>query len=100
MTYENTGLSVEGLASSPDDGKFDIRLKVEISAVDRSTGSLTPTIVNQRLFEVVKMKSGETVIVMGLSQQDPPWASPAQNATGASLSRGSFVLLLSAKPIQ
>ena len=100
MTYENTGLSVEGVATSPDDSKFDIRLKVEISALDRSTGSLTPTIVNQRLSEVVKMKSGETVIVMGLSQQDPPWASPAQNATGASLSRGSFVLLLSAKPIQ
>ena len=101
MIYENTGLSVEGVASSPDDGKFDIRLKVEISAFDTSTGKLTPTIANHRLAEMVKMKGGETVIVMGLIQQDPPWASPAQDATGAaSLSRGSFVLLLSAKPIQ
>ena len=101
MAYENTGLNVEGVASSPDDVKFDIRLKVEISAFDQSTGKLTPTIANQRLAEMVKMKAGETVIVMGLIQQDPPWASPAQTVAGAaSLSRGSFVVLLTAKPIQ
>ena len=101
MTYENTGLNVEGVASSSEDGKFDIRLKVEISAFDQRTGKLTPTIVNQRLAEMVKMKAGETVIVMGLIQQDPPCASTAQNAAGAaSLSRGSFVVLLTAKPIQ
>jgi hypothetical protein len=101
IAYENTGLNVDGSAVSAGDDKFDIRLKIEMSALDRSTGTLTPTIMHRTLSEVVRMKDGETALVMGLIQQEPPWSLPAQNTTGgASLSRSSFVVLLTAKSIQ
>ncbi len=101
IVYENTGLNVEGNASPAGDGKLDIRLKIEISAFDQSTGKLTPTITHRTLTEVVRLKEGETAMAMGLIQQEPPWSSAAPGASGpATLSRSSFVILLTAKPIQ
>ena len=101
IAYESTGLNVDGSAVAAGDDKFDIRLKIEMSALDTGTGKLTPTIVHRTLNEVVRMKDGETALVMGLIQQEPPWSLPAQNTTGgASLSRTSFIVLLTSKSIQ
>ena len=101
MTWEDTGLNVEGNAAQREDGKLDIRLKIEMSALDHSTGKLTPTIVRRTLNETVRMKEGDTAMVMGLILQEPPWFSPTEGATGAaSPSSSSFVVLLTAKPIQ
>ena len=100
MTWENTGLNVEGKAASGDDGKLDIRLKIDMSALDHSTGRLTPTIVRRTLSEIVRMKEGETAMVMGLILQETPWFSPTGAATGpAGLSSSSLVVLLTAKPV-
>ena len=102
IEYETTGgLIVEGSTAAAGDDKFDIRLKIEITALDQSTGRLTPTIQLWTLSDIVRMKDGETAMVMGLIQQEPPWSLPAQNTpAGVSLSRSNFVVLVTAKSIQ
>lgn len=102
IEYENTGLVVEGIAISADDALLDIRLKVELTGVDQSTGRLTPTFTQRTFTDMVKMKDNETVMLMGLVQ--PTGGRPLtieQIASGASKpATGAIVVLLTTKPVQ
>ena len=101
LAYESTGLNVDGSAVPAGEDRYDIRIKIEMSALDRRTGKLTPTILHRTFTDVVRMKEGETALVMGLIQQEPPWSLPTQNIAGdASFSRSSFIVLLTARQIQ
>lgn len=102
IEYENTGLVVEGIALSGDDGLLDIKLKIELTGVDQSTGRLTPTFTQRTFTDVVKMKDNETAMLMGLVQ--PAAGRPLtleQIASGASWpTTGAIVVLLTTKPVQ
>ncbi len=101
IAYENTGLIVEGSLSATIDGLVDIRLNLEVTGLDRSTGSLTPTFTQRTLTDVVRMRIGDTAVLMGLTQPEPPSLTDIASGTGAmTLSRGSFMVLLTTKPVQ
>ena len=101
IQYENSGLSLDGNLMPAGEGMLDVRIKLEMSGLDTSTGKLTPTFTQRSLSDVVRMREGETVIPIGLIQQEPSASTPGQSPTGATnVSRNSFIVLLTAKPIQ
>ena len=101
IAYENTGLIVEGSLSATGDGLLDIRFNLEVTGLDRSTGSLTPTFTQRTLTDVVRMKISDTAVLMGLTQPGPPSLSDiASGKDTTTLSRGSFIVLLTTKPVQ
>lgn len=101
IAYENTGLIVEGSLMVASDGLLDVRLKLEMSGVDRSTGSLTPTFTQRTLTDVVRMRESETAVLMGLTQHERPSLSDiASGPRATNLSHSSFVVLLTTKPVR
>lgn len=101
IAYENTGLILEGSLSAASDGLVDIRFNLEVTGLDRSTGSLTPTFTQRTLTDAVRMKISDTAVLMGLTQPEPPTLTDIASGTGATrLSRGSFMVLLTTKPVQ
>ena len=101
IVYEDTGLIVEGGSIATNDGLLEVRVKVEMTGLDRSTGNLTPTFTQRTFTDVVRMRESETAMLMALSQADPPSLSDIASGAGTStLSRGSFLVLLTTKPIQ
>jgi len=99
--YENTGLIVDGHSTVMTDGTLDISFKVEMTGLDRSTGNFTPTFMQRTLTDAIRLKEGETAVPMGLIQQEATWTPATQGSPGASNAwRGSFIVVLSAKPAQ
>lgn len=99
---QNTGLAVEGISTAAGDGLLDIRLKIEMTGPDRSTGSLTSTFTQRTFTDVVRMKKSETAMLMGFIQPEKnrklsleEIASGTTNSTGA-----GFMVLLTTKPVQ
>lgn len=101
IEYENTGLVVEGIAIATGDGILDIRLKIEVTGLDQSTGNLTPTFTQRSFTDVVRMKESETAMLMGFVQPTGRSLSLDQIASGATnrATRG-LVVLLTTKPVQ
>jgi hypothetical protein len=103
IAYEHTGLTVEGSSMATSDGLVDIKLKLEMTGLDRSTGSLTPTFTQRTFTNVVRMKESETAMLMRLTQAQPQSPSMSDIASGSGsvdLARGSFIVLLTTKPVQ
>jgi len=101
IEYENTGLVLEGVASAAGEGFLDIRVKIEITGIDQRTGTLTPTFSQRTLSNAVRIKEGETVVLMGLVQATGGKLSLEQIASGATNpSTGGLVVLLTTKPVQ
>ena len=101
IAYENTGLVVEGSLVATSNGLIDIRLNLEVTGLDRNTGSLTPTFTQRTLTDVVRMKISDTAVLMGLTQPEPPSLTDIASGTGAAkLSRGIFMVVLTTKPVQ
>jgi hypothetical protein len=97
IAYENTGLSLEGSSSISGYGLLDIRLKIEMTAVDLSSGRLTPSFTMRTFTDVVRMKESETAVLMGVVQA----GARQQIASGAAGSmRGGLLVLLTTKPVQ
>jgi hypothetical protein len=102
IEYENTGLIVEGTAQPVGDGLLDIKIKIELTGVDLSTGRLTPTFTQRTFTDVVKMTENETAMLMGFVQPTGGRSLTLdQIASGASKpATGAIVVLLTTKPVQ
>jgi hypothetical protein len=101
IAYENTGLIVEGVSTAAGDGLLDIRLKIEMTGFDRSTGRLTPTFTQRTFNDVVRMKEGATAMLMGVIQPAGRSLSLEQIASGAANpASDGFVVLLTTKPVK
>ena len=101
IAYENTGLVVEGIATAAGDGLFDIRVKIEMTGFDHSTGNLTPTFTQRTFSDVVRVKESETVLLMGLFQPEGRKLSLEQIASGVPhTSSGGVLVLLTTKAVQ
>ena len=98
IEYENTGLVVEGTASLAGEGMLDIRLKIEMSGLDRSSGTLTPTFTQRTFSDVIRMKENETAMLTGLTQAELQLSPPA-GGSGSAPSRGGFVVLITTRSI-
>jgi Flp pilus assembly secretin CpaC len=99
IQYENTGLSVDALPTIVANDQIDVRLKIEMTGLDKSTGNLTPTFIQRNVSDIVRLKQGETALLMGLIQHEALWPSATQSARpqGTDQSRGSFVVLITAR---
>ena len=99
IQYENTGLQVDASPNIVANDQIEIRLKLEMTGVDKSTGNFTPTFIQRNVSDVVRVRQGETALLMGLVQHEALWPSQAQSprAQLTDQSRGSFVVLLTAR---
>lgn len=101
IAYENTGVIVEGVSTAVGDRLLDIRLKIEMTSVDHTTGSLTPTFTQRTLTDLVRMKESATALLMGFTQPEGRRLSIEEIASGTtSTVRGGFVVLLTTKAIK
>ena len=101
VAYEHTGLSVEGASSAAGEDLIDIRLKIEMTGLDNSTGRLTPTFTHRTFTDVVRMKENETAILLGFVQPPGRNLSIEEIASGVSSpTRGGFVVLLTTKLVR
>ena len=102
ISYENTGVVVEGATSLAGDGLLDIRIKIEMTSIDHSTGNLTPTFTQRSLADVMRMKESDTAMLMGFTQ---PAAGRQLSLDviaqgGKTAASGGFVVLLTTKAVQ
>ena len=101
ITYESPGLAVEGSSTQAGEGLLDLRLKMEMSGLDRSSGRLTPTFSQLTCNNVLRMKEAETAILMGVSQPESGQLSIEQIASGATdRARSSFIVMLTTRPVR
>jgi type II secretory pathway component GspD/PulD (secretin) len=99
IQYENTGLNVDASPSIVAGDQIEIRLKIEMTGLDKSTGNFTPTFFQRTMNDIVRVRDSQTTLLLGLVQHEALWPAPAQPArTQASdQSRGSFIVLLTAR---
>ena len=99
IAYENTGVSLQGNALAISDGLVDMRLSLEVTGLDRSTGRLTPTFTLRTLAQVVRVRIGETAVLMGfLTEPEPLSLSDiAGGASSRNVARSSFIVLLNTR---
>ncbi|MCI0490425.1 MAG: type II and III secretion system protein [Blastocatellia bacterium] len=96
--YENTGLSVDAHSEVIEGDQIAVRIKLELTALDTSTGSLTPAFIQRTVTDNVQLRSGETIILLGVVQHESLWPGSTQSGgAGASSPRGNFVVLLTAR---
>lgn len=101
IKYESPGLTVEGSSTQAGEGLLDLRLKLEMSGLDRSSGRLTPTFTQLTCNNVLRMKESETAVLMGVTQPESGHLSIEQIASGTTaLARGSFIVLLTTRPVR
>jgi len=101
IAYENTGLIVDGAATAAGDGLFDIRIKIDMTGFDHSTGTLTPTFTQRSFSDVVRMKESETALLMGFLQPEGRKLSLEQIASGSpNTGSGGVLVLLTTKAAQ
>jgi len=101
IAYENTGLALDGSSTGAGEGLLDIRLKVEMTGVDITSGRLTPTFTQRTFTDVVRMKESETAVLMGLVQPGGRQLSLEQIASGASrAARVGLLVMVTTRPVQ
>jgi type II secretory pathway component GspD/PulD (secretin) len=99
IEYENTGLSVDGIATPLSDGLLDIKLKIEFTGLDPVTGRLTPAFSQRSFTDVVRMKESETVMLIGLVEPRPVLLDSNTSQRRNSADNG-LVVLVTTKRIQ
>jgi len=99
IQYENTGLNVDASPSIVAGDQVEVRFKIEMTGLDRSTGNFTPTFFQRTVNDIVRVREGQTTLLLGLVQHDALWPVTAQpSRTQASdQPRGSFIVLLTAR---
>ncbi|HKY05686.1 MAG TPA: hypothetical protein VJQ56_12390 [Blastocatellia bacterium] len=98
VQYENTGLSVTITPTLTTGNQVLAALSLELTAVDRSTGTLTPAFVSRSSQHRIRMKLNERVILVSLVQQGSLLPGTPDSRASES-AYGNFVVLLSARMI-
>ncbi|HEX8091275.1 MAG TPA: hypothetical protein VF762_20635, partial [Blastocatellia bacterium] len=60
LQYENTGLNIDASPSIVAGDQIDVRLKIEMTGLDKSTGNFTPTFIQRTVSDIVRVRQGET----------------------------------------
>jgi hypothetical protein len=76
IQYEEIGLLIEALPEMISEDVVDIHLKVEIKDIDRSTGTLTPSIPLKFLNSRALLRLNESVALLGVNGS---WLSPGRD---------------------
>src|SRR5262249_20907164 len=98
IQYENTGFNFSFTPQVLANDAVIIKFSLEISALDNSSGALTPTFIQRVLNGAARLKTGETAMLLGLTQSDVllPITTRADKNSG-NPSHGNFCVLLRAR---
>lgn len=67
IQYENVGLNID-LQPQVFEDEVQVKMKIESSSVDRSTGDLTPSFNQRTMSSVARIKDGQTTMIAGVSR--------------------------------
>lgn len=67
IQYENVGLNIDITPNVYEDD-VQMKMKIETTSVDSSTGKLTPSFNQRTMTSVARVKDGQTTLVAGVSQ--------------------------------
>lgn len=98
IQYENTSLSVDARPTLLDNGMIVVRLSIELSGVIKSVNPLAPTSVQRSFNDTVQVRPNEVTLLLGVAQHEILWSTQTDSQAGDQ-SRGSFVVLLNARPL-
>lgn len=99
IQYENTGLNVDASPSIVAGDQIEIRFKIEMTGLDKSTGNFTPTFFQRTVNDIVRVHEGQTTLLLGLVQHEALWPATSQpsRTQTSDQSRGSFIVLVTAR---
>ena len=101
IEYRSPGLTVEGSSAKAADNLLDLNLKVELSGVDRTTGSLTPSFTQLSCAGAIRMKESETAVLMNAIQQENRPRSIEEIAAGTeNETRSSVMVIITTRPVR
>lgn len=69
IQYENVGLNLDITPNVYEDD-VQMKMKIETTSVDSSTGKFTPTFNQRTMSSVARVKDGQTTMVAGVSQNN------------------------------
>jgi general secretion pathway protein D len=69
IQYENVGLNLDITPNVYEDD-VQMKMKIETTSVDSSTGKFTPTFNQRTMTSVARVKDGQTTMVAGVSQNN------------------------------
>src|SRR5215216_4306741 len=69
IQYENVGLNID-LKPNVFEDEVQMKMKIESSSLDRSTGNFTPSFNQRTLSSVARVKDGQTAMIAGVSQNE------------------------------
>jgi general secretion pathway protein D len=69
IQYENVGLNID-LTPNVYEDEVQMKMKIEATSVDGSTGTLTPTFNQRTMQSIARVKDGQTTLVAGVSQNN------------------------------
>jgi type II secretory pathway component GspD/PulD (secretin) len=95
IQYENTGLNLSIFPTKLIADQIELKFNLDLSTVDRSTGTLTPSFVTRVISNIVQMRPGEPIVLISLSQPELRTGAPPSPSTGPS--QASFAVLLTAR---
>ncbi|MCI0485877.1 MAG: cohesin domain-containing protein [Blastocatellia bacterium] len=67
--YENVGLNIDMQPKVYED-EVQLKMKIDTSTIDRSTGDLTPSFNQRAMTSVARIKDGQTTLIAGVSQTE------------------------------
>jgi hypothetical protein len=98
IQYEHIGLNVTATPRVITGDMVEVRLKIDQTAIERSTGTFTPTFIQRSLADYVRVRAGETALLLGVVQHPSSLlGAPPQSARPADLTLGSFAVLMTAR---
>lgn len=69
IQYENVGLNIDMQPLVFDD-EVQVKMKIESSSVDRSTGDLTPSFNQRTMSSVARIRDGQTTMIAAISRTE------------------------------
>ncbi|MFP5263143.1 MAG: secretin N-terminal domain-containing protein [Blastocatellia bacterium] len=69
IQYENVGLNIDMKPNVFED-EVQMKMKIESSSLDRSTGNFTPSFNQRTLSSMARVKDGQTAMIAGVSQNE------------------------------
>jgi general secretion pathway protein D len=69
IQYENVGLNIDMQPQVFDD-EVQVKMKIESSSVDRSTGDLTPSFNQRTMSSVARIRDGQTTMIAAISRTE------------------------------
>ena len=69
IQYENVGLNID-IQPQVFDDEIQVKMKIESSSVDRSTGDLTPSFNQRTMSSVARIRDGQTTMIAAISRTE------------------------------